>query len=83
MGGVLCSFEEATVAGCGLVGVFKKRARLRDETINFAEILIRQPLWGGAVDDPAAGATAVAVGRLHRATRLLCASRFILQHLDQ
>ena len=48
------------------VGVFKKRVGLLDETINFAEILIRQPLWG-AVDDPAAG-TAVAVGRLHRAT---------------
>ena len=30
-----------------VVGVFKKRVRLRrDETINFAEILIRQPLWG-------------------------------------
>ena len=69
MGSYVPALEEAAVLrlpfGVG-VGVFKKRVGLLDETINFAEILIRQPLWG-AVDDPAAGA-AVAVGRLHRAT---------------
>ena len=67
MGSYVPALEEAAVAVAFRVGVgvFKKRVGLLDETINFAEILIRQPLWG-AVDDPAAG-IAVAVGRLHRA----------------
>ena len=62
-----------------VVGVFKKRVWLLDETINFAEILIRQPLWG-AVDAPAPG-EAAAVGRLHRA---LCSSapHYMLPHPD-